>query len=166
MDSLISGLGPFSVFDWKKVKIRFLGREYELKTLLSRQRNGIPRIPAARGSHPLMSECDILYCPIFFDERAQEIARTVIPRNDHLICRRKADFLHGRTSRRRYFETAKSIEYSIRWMRMTSPRTLSRLVSDADRYRRSPQTVMRVDEILTFDSLGKEFQAVLGFEDN
>jgi hypothetical protein len=64
----------------KRVKLRFLGRPYEVEaSSLGPEKLEVLGYLPQEETIRRMAECDILYCPYFFDEKRKEISRTSFP---------------------------------------------------------------------------------------
>jgi hypothetical protein len=81
----------------KNVRIRFLGREYELNgsQLAPNRIEKLGYLPQDKTIRHL-SECGILYCPYFFDEKRKEISKTSFPSKlSTYLAAGKPIFYHG-----------------------------------------------------------------------
>lgn len=80
-NALLAGLASQNwQLNGRPVTIRYLGREHEVQGSAIPQDNlELMGYRSQAETLRLMAECDLLYCPYFFDEDRREIARTSFP---------------------------------------------------------------------------------------
>ncbi len=155
----------------KKVKIRFLGREQEVQgTPIGKDRLELLGYRSQDETIRLMAECDILYCPYFFDERRIEIARTSYPSKvTTYLASGRPIFFHGPdySAPAIFLKQNHAAELCHALDADDVVQTLSRLALDEEHYRMIAKNGhATLVKHLTFDSLEQKFRRFIGFEDN
>jgi glycosyltransferase involved in cell wall biosynthesis len=155
----------------RKIRIRFVGMEAEVQAnSLGPDKLELLGYRTQDETIRLLSECDILYCPYFFDERRMEISRTSYPSKvTTYLASGKPLIFHGPD----YAETAALLKnhqagevcHSLETTAIAN--VLSRLASNEEHYRAIAQNGHALlMKHLTFDVLKPNFMDFVGFKEN
>lgn len=153
----------------RSVALRYLGREHEVQgSEVPPERLQALGYRSQAETLRLMAECDILYCPYFFDENRREISRTSFPSKvtTYLAAGRPV-FFHGPedAAPAEFLREYGAAEFCHSLEPQQIVAALVRLASDRQRADEIAANGRRaVMEQLTYDSLGRFFRRFLGHE--
>jgi hypothetical protein len=171
-NALLAALGATGwTLAGKKVRIRFLGREFQTRDSgLGADKLEVMGYRAQEETIRLMAGCDILYCPYFFDEQHREVARTSFPcKVTTYLAAGRPILFHGPdyAAPAVFLKQHSAAEFCHSLKTEDLLRSISRLALDAERYRAvAANGRTAVLEHLTFDSLRAHFHRFIGDEDN